>query len=687
MGMGTNLRGRLRNTSLPYGRGLLPLFDGVINSIQSIEEAGLSSNGGRITVEIVRKAKTGQFEFEGEQKKRGPDACEDIVGFKVTDNGIGFNDANLESFKTLDSEYKAGKGCRGIGRLLWLKAFEQVIVDSTYRDEADALRSRTFVFNAASGVTKEKTLTAQDDAPRATCVHLVGFDKRYREASNKTARAIANSLFEHCLWYFVRKGGAPKIMVRDVDESIDLDEVYERHMVSSAVSQTIVIKKSPFELTHVKLRANSSQAHVIALCAANRLVQEENIAGKIPGLYGKLRDSNGEFVYACYVSSPFLDAHARSERTGFDIVENGDKLGPLYANTEISLTEIREAVVDKASAHLSAYLEENKKKARDRVENFIAQKAPRYRPILKRIPEDKLHCDPNISDKELDLALHKHLSELEGTLLADGHDVMSPRESEDSCQYQERLQEYLRAAQDIKQSDLANYVFHRKVILDLLKKAIERGEDGKYAREDLIHNLIMPMQKDSNDVMADICNLWLVDERLAFHDYLASDKTLASMPVTGNTDTKEPDLCALNVFDNPILVSEGNRLPLASIIVVEIKRPMRNDAAQGEEKDPIEQSLGYLDRIRQGGVRTARGRPIPNSSDIPGYCYVICDITPSIELRCKMHGYTVTSDKLGYFGYNPPYKAYVEVVSFQRLVNAANERNRAFFDKLGLPTT
>jgi len=83
-------------------------------------------------------------------------------------------------------------------------------------------------------------------------------------------------------------------------------------------------------------------------------------------------------------------------------------------------------------------------------------------------------------------------------------------------------------------------------------------------------------------------NLWLVDERLTFHNYLASDKTLNSMPITGDTTTKEPDLCVLNVYDNPILVSESKRLPLASITVVEIKRPMRNDAKSGEEKDPIE---------------------------------------------------------------------------------------------------
>ena len=113
---------------------------------------------------------------------------------------------------------------------------------------------------------------------------------------------------------------------------------------------------------------------------------------------------------------------------------------------------------------------------------------------------------------------------------------------------------------------------------------------------------------------------------------------------------------------------------------------MRNDASVGEVDDPIEQALGYLERIREGKVKTASGRPIPRSEDIPGYCYVICDITPSVERRCKVHDLTRTSDGLGYFSYKASYKAYVEIISFDRLVNAAKERNRAFFDKLGLPT-
>lgn len=358
----------------------------------------------------------------------------------------------------------------------------------------------------------------------------------------------------------------------------------------------------------------------------------------------------------------------------------------MFASEELSQKEIREAVIGRAATFLAAYLEEKRRLGKERVTDFVARRAPRYRPILNRIPDDQLAVDPDIGDKELELVLHKHLADIESKLLADGHDVMHPQPQESFPDYRARLDEYLKTAADIKRSDLANYVSHRRVILDLLEAAIRRKDDGSYAREDLIHTLIMPMRRDSNETHFETCNLWLVDERLAFHDFLASDKPLEAIPITGAESGKEPDIVALNVFDNPMLVSEGSRLPPAALIVVELKRPMRNDASQGEEKDPIEQALGYLERIRQGRVHTASGRLIPASDHVPGFCYVLCDLTPTVVKRCKMHDAIRTSDGLGYFFYNKTYGAYVEVVSFDRLVNAAKERNKAFFDKLGLPT-
>ncbi len=680
MSMETNLSGRLRNTSLPKSHGLMPLFEAVVNSIHSIEELGIDSEGGKISVEVIRRPQ-GHLQLEDDKKTRGRDALENIIGFKITDNGIGFNDINMESFQTLDSEHKADKGCRGVGRLLWLKAFTTVSVSSTYREDGLS-KSRSFVFDAKHGVDSLDSSDCSEQVSRNTLVHLDGFIEKYRDASFKTTDLIASSLLEHCLWYFVRDGGAPQIILRDDDTVIDLNHIFDGHMCTSAQQELFKIKEYDFDITHLKLRAHSHQTHHIAYCAANRLVKEEGVVGKIPGLHGSISDEEGDFVYVCYICSTFLDENVRSERTGFNIIEEQEDL---LADVEISFKDIRNAVIERASKHLEGYLEDSKKRGRDRVDNFIANNAPRYRPIISRIPESELMVDPNISDKQLDLMLHQHLSSVEAKLLSDGHDFMNPTVTDNMDAYKEKLTEYLKTAEDIKKSDLANYVSHRKVILDLLTKAIERQADGSYAREDLIHNLIIPMGNESNDLMPSSCNLWLIDERLAFHDYLVSDKTLRSIPITGNDETKEPDICALNVFDNPILVSEDQTPPLASIEVIEIKRPLRNDASQGETKDPIEQALGYLERIRNGKVSTAKGRPIPKSNDIPGYCYILCDLTSSVISRCKYHDLTETSDGLGYFGYKNSFKAYIEVISFDRLVRAAKQRNRAFFDQLGLP--
>lgn len=219
MSMETNLKGRLRNTSLPKSHGLMPLFEAIVNSIHSIEELGLNSEEGRIVIEIVRQPQ-GQLNLQDEKKTPGREALENITGFKITDNGIGFDDANLQSFQTLDSDHKTDKGCRGVGRLLWLKAFKKVSVTSTYQDAED-LKTRLFSFDESKGVGPVMTNTAVEGTPRQTCVHLDGFVEIYRDAAFKTADTIASSMFEHCLWYFVRSGGAPTITIHDNGEIIN----------------------------------------------------------------------------------------------------------------------------------------------------------------------------------------------------------------------------------------------------------------------------------------------------------------------------------------------------------------------------------------------------------------------------------------------------------------------------------
>lgn len=671
MSLQTNLKGRLRNTYLPKGHGLMPVFEAVVNSIHGIEEKGNDSKG-NIILRIIRSS---QADLDLNLKTVPP-----IVGFSINDNGCGFNEANFKSFGTLDSDHKIEKGCRGVGRLMWLKVFDQVKIESHFVDTSGNMKKRVFFFDDKLGIHAD-SVCESTKSKTGTSVNLVGFDNSFRTKVPATALSIANQLLEHVLWYFVRGKGVPKIIVNDLGENIDLITLYDQHMHASAYHEKITIRDQLFELTHIKFRASVNKKHQLALCASNRLVKEESIQGRIPGLYGKISDQSGEFTYTCYISSEYLNKHVRSERTSFDIADDVDDM-----LNEITFKDIREAVIDRTKEYLKDVLEENVLAGRKRVDDFINNHAPRYRPIASYVEADLLIVDPEKSDKELELHLHAQWYEVERQLVNEGHYIMQPQHEEHAEEYKERLSEYLRKAKDLKKSDLANYVSHRKVIIDLLHKSIERGENGKYAREDIIHELIMPMRKDSSEVFLDSCNLWLIDERLAFHNYLASDKTLNAMPITGNHSTKEPDLLSLRVFDNPLLVNDQTSFPLAAITVVEIKRPMRNDMREGEEKDPIEQALGYVERIREGQTKTKSGLLIPRNQDIPAYCYIVCDLTSTMIKRCKNFSLTMTADGMGFFGYNPNYKAYIEVISFNQLVKSAAERNKAFFDALGLPT-
>lgn len=676
------LKGRLRNTHLPFSNALIPLFEGIVNSIHSIEDdakrGGREVRQHRITVRIDRLPQKSL----GVEPKSAP--REPIVAIEVEDDGIGFDAANWASFGVLDSLEKASRGCRGIGRLTWLKAFDRVRVDSIYSDGSGLYRRR-FGFDPDRSVHPEANEEVDQQAKR-TIVRLEGFDRRYADVAPKTARTIAVAVLEHCLWYFVRDQGAPKIVVEDGEDRIDLDDLFEEHMHASAKAEPIVIKGQDFELANVKFRAAVSKTHVAHYCAAGRVVRTDSLRDRVPGLNGILQDDAGPFTYAGYLTGKYFDERVSGQRVDFNIDETGSGL---FAEQEISFEDIRNSLVPRLKAYLGDALGANIAAGRERVDVFVAKKAPRYRPILSYVAESDLAVDTGITDASLDALLHKQLFRVEQALISEGHTILGPKDAETEAEYIKRIDEYLQKVLDLKRSDLADYVMHRRTVIALLDKAIQRGSDGKFTREDMIHEIIVPMRITSDDTKFRRNSLWLIDERLAFHDFLASDQPIKSTPITTSESPTEPDIAVLRTFNNPLAVSENEVGPHASITVVEIKRPMRADYREGsaEADDPIQQALGYLRRLRQG-ASTKTGRPIPNAERIPWFVYVIADLTKSLQGRCEFHQLTATSDGMGYFGYHTGkgYEAYVQVISFDGLVASTKERHRAFFDKLGLPT-
>lgn len=674
--MRSNLMGRVRNTQLPAAHGLLPVFEAVINSLHAIAARELPADGGTITVVVKR-----QSALPTGRKPSDPVPPAGILGFDIVDNGVGFTDENMDSFRTLDSDYKIDKGGRGVGRLLWLKAFENVRIHSNYLANGDTPRMRQFSFSARQGIEVETGRAEEPLESLQTVVSLVGLRPRYKAISRSSGESIALQLLEHCLWFYIRDVAPPDIRVQDGNDVYSLRDLFANQM-SAAPTDEIAVKDAEFRLTHIKRRHAKTATHQIAWCADDRVVSTESLTTRIAGLGEQMADDKGDFVYWCYVSSGFLDERARPERTGFEIPE---RVGALFAETEIGFDEVRKAVVARAQEHLSMPLTESRENARERIRTYVNRRAPRYRPIVDRIPDADLYIDPSMHDDELELFLHKKYSSFEREVLKEGQSIMDAPVGDDIEDYRNRLQDYMQRAEDLKKSDLAQYVFHRRVVLDLFEKSIQRDSRGQFVREHMVHNMVMPLRKDSSELGIGEGNLWLLDERLAFHHYLASDKPLTSMSVTESRDLDRPDMTSMTIHDEPILTAENDAAPWTSLGIVEFKRPMLRGATQ-DGLDPIEKVMRYVAKIRQGGVQTTGGRPIPGGETVPAFCYIVADLTGELVERCKVHDLTQTADFDRWVGYKRAYALFIEVMSFDHVVKSAKQRNRAFFEKLGVPT-
>jgi len=216
--------------------------------------------------------------------------------------------------------------------------------------------------------------------------------------------------------------------------------------------------------------------------------------------------------------------------------------------------------------------------------------------------------------------------------------------------------------------------------LDLLEKAIEIQEGDKYSSEERLHSIICPVRYTSDEIPFEEMNLWIIDDRLAYHTFLSSDKQMKSLPVIESDSQKRMDIA---IFDEAISFSEKTD-DFNSISIIEFKKPNRNDLKQ-ESQDPIRQVLSYVKDIRDGTAKKANGRPFVNAKEAAFYCYIIADLTDTMRDNARYANLQLMPDGDGYYGFNSAEKAYIQVISYDKLVRDAKQRNKILFDKLFSP--
>lgn len=128
-----NIANKVKNTNLPRTKPLLPLFEVISNAIHSINEAVntriLDFEDATIDIKIIRYG----ADEDVFAKIKGEAIDKYLIdSFDVTDNGVGFTDANLNYFVEADTDHKREIGGKGVGRFVCLKAFKSMSVKSIY---------------------------------------------------------------------------------------------------------------------------------------------------------------------------------------------------------------------------------------------------------------------------------------------------------------------------------------------------------------------------------------------------------------------------------------------------------------------------------------------------------------------------------------------------------------------------
>lgn len=666
----TNLKNQVRQTPLPKWKPLIPLFEAVMNSFQAVRDAKRSAKTGFIRITIERD--NALLDDEGA-----------INRFIIVDNGIGLNDANFDSFNTAFSDHKLARGGKGLGRFTWLKAFDKVEIDSVFKDEGEIAQQRTFIFDENYELEKEGLPRPSHDKGVGTSVGLIGFREPYKSTCPRTADQIIQKLIEHFLLIFL-EADCPRVTVVDNGLVQSVNDVFDKEFRATAAVHEFVIKGLPFTLHGFRLTTPKLFRHKLVYSANQRGVVSDKLEQHIPNLNARLVDDDGStFVYLGIVQSPYLTQHVNPARTDFDFSsgDDGEVDQASLFDDEIKRSEIRDACLKYIEEDLSAAISSINEAKEEKLLSYVKSDAPQYKILMKYKSEFIDTISPTASKTDMEVALHRELYQREVKMKAEGSRIIKEAEKVDDYEtYHRRLADFMENYNELGASALAQYVMHRRIILDFLERAISIGDsDKKYPLEKVVHQLVFPMRSTSADIPYSEQNLWMIDERLTYQTFISSDKQLRSLEPFESESANRPDLF---IYDQKLIYGEGDQ-PINSITILEFKRPERDDYTQDD--NPVIQSLELVDLIRSGEFKDHKGRKISVATpQIPAFCYIISDITPTLKRVLKTVDAILTPDNQGYYGFHKTYSAYYEVIDYNKLLSDAKKRNRIFFDKINL---
>lgn len=674
-----DIEGRIDNLNWkPSSQWSLPILEAVSNSLHATQH--LNSDRRLIKITLIREGDDKLSLVSDKQRERP------IIGFRIQDNGIGFNEENFKAFKTIDTRHKREIGGKGVGRLFWLKAFDHVKIQSTYKENGtSAMRDIRFRTNGISC----KTTIHKNELPNQTTVEVTGIKPSYKKYYHKYATTVAKEIADEFLPYFILNGWPGVLTVSFTDAGEGVVPVKD---VTDYINSLEVFNVGVHEFTIIHVANYQQDRHRIFYCAADRVVSDHksdatNIIPKKP----LLDENNRLYWYTGLVSSKYLTSNVASERNGFLIPEKRSHQVQCESSRDISLEEIDESISSIVSSHLKGSLQHAQKETIASISKVLENN-----PELKVISFSDDDVKNLIASNENDIKksfrhrLYEQLDnsrfEIEALISRIGTE-----KSIDFYQFKSEFDEEVRRFSLLSQSHVVSYILYRKHVIALFEKALTVYSGEKAALESFIHNLIFPMGKQGAPVdFGTNHNLWLIDDRLSMVEWIASDVALEKHEVLLETEcAKEPDIVFYNLAytDNAQVTSSSG---YAEIHIVELKRPLTF------KNDPIEQISDYIFDIKNSKIlhiaKTSSGyketaKKVRVDDNAMFYGYVVFDLNEvkgTEKWQRIVNKYRLKPFMNGYISHDGNVVIYVN--SFESILEIAKKRNEIFIEKVNSST-
>jgi len=662
-----NIRGVVEN--IKSGTTIYtPIVDVIVNAIEAIEAK--EERKGKVTV-VVERSK--QLETD-----EGTPAVE---GFEISDNGIGFTDENRESFDELYSEQKIRVGGKGFGRFVCLKYFEDLSVESDFQD-GKTFKKRTFRMGKQNDIIVDERVSPSKAKTSGAKIRLRTIKKG--NFPDRKLDTIATHLVEKLLPYFITEGYVcPKIEIHEEDgsESVILNDYVNNGLTIRELevsAPTFVLRghisDHDFRVRVFKFYNPGSRRSKISLVAHKREVADTPIHDYVPEFIDefcdKITDGDGDmvrnYIIKAYVFGEYLNRHVSLERGSFEFQKDDPDLFQ-----GISQSEIERAASHIAKRALGDEIKGRQEKKIAKVHSYVEEQAPWHREMLKDLDLSDMPFKP--SDVEIEITLQKAKFDQEALISREVNRLLAESSIE---KHQGDVTKIVEQIAGTSKNDLVHYVASRRHLLELFKRSLELNPDRSYSSEGTVHDIIFPRKSDSETTSFKNHNLWIVDERLNFTEYISSD-----LPLNGPNSAR-PDLL---VYDRRVLF-RGDNESSNPVTIFEFKKPQRDDFVNPSSKeDPVQQIVRYVNKIREGDFKTPEGRAILVAENTPFYGYVVCDLTKKVKKWLDTEkDFKPMPDHQGWFRWYGNINLYIEVLSWDKVLKDANMRNKIFFHKLGI---